>query len=36
MDPKEDLAIVFMSQRIPRMPDIEEKVHAAVYQAIVK
>jgi len=36
MDPKEDLAVVFMSQRIPRMPDIEEKVHAAVYQAIVK
>lgn len=36
MDPKEDLAIVFMSQRIPRVPDIEEKVHAAVYQAIVK
>jgi CubicO group peptidase (beta-lactamase class C family) len=36
MDPKEDLAIVFMSQRIPRLPDIEEKVHAAVYQAIVK
>ena len=36
MDPKENLAIVFMSQRIPRMPDIEEKVHAAVYQAIVK
>ena len=36
MDPKENLAIVFMSQRIPRLPDIEEKVHAAVYQAIVK
>jgi hypothetical protein len=27
---------MFMSQRIPRLPDIEEKVHAAVYQAIVK
>jgi CubicO group peptidase (beta-lactamase class C family) len=36
MDPKEDLAIVFMSQRIPRLPEIEEKVHAAVYQAILK
>ena len=36
MDPKEDIAIVFMSQRIPRIPEIEEKVHAAVYQAIVK
>ena len=36
MDPKENLAIVFMSQRVPRLPDIEEKVHAAVYQAIVK
>ena len=36
MDPKEDIAIVFMSQRIPRVPDIEEKVHAAIYQAIVK
>lgn len=26
---------MFMSQRIPRLPDIEEKVHAAVYRAIV-
>jgi len=36
MDPHEDLAIVFMSQRVPRQPDIEEKVHAAVYQALIK
>ena len=36
MDPKENLAIVFMSQRVPRQPDIEERVHAAVYQAIEK
>ena len=34
IDPKEKLAIVMMGQIIPRNPDIEAKVHAAVYQAI--
>lgn len=34
IDPKEKLSIVMMGQIIPRNPDIEAKVHAAVYQAI--
>lgn len=34
VDPKEKLAIVFLSQRIPRAPEIEAKVHGAVYQAL--
>ena len=34
IDPKEQLSIVMMGQIIPRNPDIEAKVHAAVYQAI--
>lgn len=34
IDPKEKLAIVVMAQLIPRNPDIEAKIHAAVYQAI--
>ena len=34
IDPKEQIAIVMMGQIIPRNPDIEAKVHAAVYQAI--
>ncbi len=34
IDPEEQLSIVMMSQLIPRVPDIEAKVHAAVYQAI--
>nr|AEM45128.1 hypothetical protein [uncultured organism] len=34
IDPKEQMAIVVMGQLIPRNPDIEAKVHAAVYQAI--
>lgn len=34
IDPKEKIGIVFMSQVIPRLPEIEAKVHAAVYQAI--
>jgi CubicO group peptidase (beta-lactamase class C family) len=34
IDPKEKLAIVFLGQRIPRVPEIEAKVHGAVYQAI--
>jgi CubicO group peptidase (beta-lactamase class C family) len=34
IDPKEKIAIVFLGQRIPRAPEIEAKVHNAVYQAI--
>lgn len=34
IDPKEKLSIVFMGQIIPRAPEIEAKIHAAVYQAI--
>ena len=34
IDPKEQISIVMMGQIIPRNPDIEAKVHAAVYQAI--
>ena len=34
IDPKEQMSIVMMGQIIPRNPDIEAKVHAAVYQAI--
>ena len=34
IDPKEKLAIVFLGQRVPRVPEIEAKVHGAVYQAI--
>jgi CubicO group peptidase (beta-lactamase class C family) len=36
IDPKEHLAIVMMSQVIPRKPEIETKVHAAVFQAIMQ
>ena len=34
IDPEERLAIVMMTQVIPRVPEIEAKVHMAVYQAI--
>ncbi len=34
IDPKEKMAIVVMGQLIPRVPDIEAKIHAAVYQAL--
>ena len=34
IDPKEQLSIVMLGQIIPRNPEIEAKVHAAVYQAI--
>ena len=34
IDPKEQMSIVMMGQIIPRNPEIEAKVHAAVYQAI--
>jgi CubicO group peptidase (beta-lactamase class C family) len=36
IDPKEDLAIVFMAQVIPRVPEVEAKVRGAVYQALGK
>ncbi|HZP88312.1 MAG TPA: serine hydrolase domain-containing protein [Burkholderiales bacterium] len=36
IDPKEKLAIVFLGQVIPRVPEIEGKIHSAVYQAIVE
>lgn len=35
-DPKEKLSIVVMGQLIPRVPDIEARIHAAVYQAIIR
>jgi CubicO group peptidase (beta-lactamase class C family) len=34
IDPKEQMSIVMLGQIIPRNPEIEAKVHAAVYQAI--
>lgn len=34
IDPKEQMSIVMMGQLIPRNPEIEAKLHAAVYQAI--
>ena len=34
IDPKEQISIVMMGQIIPRNPEIEAKIHAAVYQAI--
>ena len=36
IDPREELAIVMLAQIIPRKPEIEAKVHAAVYQALSK
>jgi CubicO group peptidase (beta-lactamase class C family) len=36
IDPKEQMSIVFLGQVIPRVPEIEGKIHAAVYQAIEK
>jgi CubicO group peptidase (beta-lactamase class C family) len=36
IDPKEQMSIVFLGQVIPRVPEIEGKIHAAVYQAIDK
>jgi CubicO group peptidase (beta-lactamase class C family) len=36
IDPKEKMSIVFLGQVIPRVPEIEGKVHAAVYQAIME
>jgi CubicO group peptidase (beta-lactamase class C family) len=36
VDPKENMSIVFLGQVIPRVPEIEGKIHAAVYQAIVE
>lgn len=36
IDPKERLSIVVLAQQIPRVPDVEAKVHAAVYQAILR
>jgi CubicO group peptidase (beta-lactamase class C family) len=34
IDPQEQVAIVMLGQIIPRKPEIEAKVHAAVYQAL--
>ena len=34
IDPKEQMSIVMMGQLIPRNPEIEAKLHAAVYQAL--
>jgi CubicO group peptidase (beta-lactamase class C family) len=36
IDPKEKMSIVVLGQLIPRVPEIEGKLHAAVYQAIVE
>jgi CubicO group peptidase (beta-lactamase class C family) len=36
IDPKEKMSIVFLGQLVPRVPEIEGKLHAAVYQAIVE
>jgi hypothetical protein len=30
------MSIVFLGQLVPRVPEIEGKLHAAVYQAIVE
>jgi CubicO group peptidase (beta-lactamase class C family) len=35
IDPREKMSIVMMSQRLPRFPDLEAKIHTAVYQAII-
>ena len=36
VDPKEHLIIVYMENRLPRKPDIGDRLDALIYQALVE